>query len=288
MFTLPVTFFNGEQNPMISTWNTENLGGTGSATKVILLPMSAGPTVDWGDGTVNNLNTHTYASGGSKTVKIYGYISDWAFADGGDKLKITDISKVGGLLLIGSAFYGCSNMTWTATDKPIPMGSINSAFYGCTLFNGNIGNWDVSQVSNAGNAFRDCVAFNQDLSSWEVSSITVFGNMFWGATIFNQDLSSWDVSSATLMQNMFRNTAFNQDLSAWDISNVTNLTNFLNGSSFSATNYDLLLPAWEAQSVQDSVTAHFGSAQYGAGTPATARADLIADHTWTITDGGAA
>jgi hypothetical protein len=88
------------------------------------------------------------------------------------------------------------------------------------------------------------------------------------------------------MNNMVRDSLFNRDISSWDITSVTSATAMMNGSAFSTTNYDLLLPAWEAQSVQDTVTAHFGSATYGAGTPATARAALIADHTWTITDGG--
>jgi len=54
----------------VSIWNTENLGGTSSATKTIVLPMTAGPLVDWGDGTVNNLNTHVYAVGGIYEITI--------------------------------------------------------------------------------------------------------------------------------------------------------------------------------------------------------------------------
>ena len=296
----------------ISTWNTENLGGTGSATKVILLPMSAGPTVDWGDGTVNNLNTHTYASGGSKTVKIYGYITGWAFSDGGDKLKITDVSQVGGLRISASAFYGCSNMTWTAIDAPVEVDSLNAVFRGCSLFNGDISGWDTSKVTTMGNMFRDCSAFNQDIGSWDTSNVVSMigafrdcsafnqdigswdtsvcismASMFNSASAFNQDIGSWDTSVCTSMARMFNSaSAFNQDIGSWDVTALTDATDMLNGSAFSTTNYDLLLPAWEAQSVQNNVTFHAGSATYGAGAPATARAALIADHTWTITDGG--
>jgi surface protein len=288
MLSFPINHFSfGQGLQFVSTWNTENLGGTGSATKVILLPMTAGPTVDWGDGTVNNLNTHTYVSGGVKTVKIYGAVTDFIFADGGDKLKLTNVSQIGGIGIVSSIFYGCANMNWTATDTPT-IYNMGNAFRACDLFNADISNWDVSAVIGFISTFRDCDIFNQDLSAWDMSSAVSLNSMFFSALAFNQDLSAWDTSNVTAMANALRNTSFDQDISSLDISNVVDLTNFLRDSSFTQTNYDLLLPAWEAQSVQDNVTAHFGSAQYGAGAPATARADLIADHTWTITDGGPA
>ena len=240
MFTFPVNQYSDLAGlQMVTTWNTENLGATGSATKVILLPMAAGPSVDWGDGVVNNLNTHTYASGGVKTVKIYGAVTGFRFINLGDKLKITNVSNVGGLNIDNSSmFYGCSNMTWTATNAPIiTAGSLNTTFRDCLLFNSpSINNWPMGGITNVGSMLRN--------------------------TAFDQDISNWIWTSITVAQNLFRD------------------------SSFSATNYDLALPAIEAQSVQDNVTAHFGSATYGAGAPATAHANLIADHTWTFTDGG--
>lgn len=317
MLSFPMSQYseNDVLAPMSTTWNTENLGGTGSATKVLLLPMTAGNKIDWGDGTINNLNTHTYASGGVKTVKIYGIINSWTFNNLGDKLKITDVSDVGGWRPRADGFYGCSNLTWTATgplNNKTLVTNISGIFRDCTLFNGDVTSWDVSKILNLGSTFRDCPAFNQDISGWDVSNVTTnLSSMLRGCTIFNQDVSGWDVSnvntfasafrdcaalnpniggwdtsSCTTINNMVRNSLFNRDISGWDVSGVTTATNFANGSSFSTTNYDLLLPAWEAQSVQNNVSIHFGSATYGAGTPATARAALIADHTWTITDGG--
>ena len=272
---------------MVTTWNTENLGGTGSATKVILLPISAGPSVDWGDGTVDNLNTHTYASGGVKTVKIYGYVTGWAFNNGGDCLKITDVSDVGGWRPSSEAFHGCSNLTWSATGPlNTKASSFNQLFRGCTAFNGDVSEWDTSNIISLANTFKDCIVFNQDVSGWDTSSCASFAAVFRGCAALNPNIGGWDTSSATTMNSMVRDSLFNRDISGWDISGVTTMTNMMNGSAFSTTNYDLLLPAWEAQAVQNNVSFHAGSATYGAGTPATARAALIADHTWTITDGG--
>jgi surface protein len=289
MLSLPINHYSyNEGLQMVTTWNTENLGGTGSATKVILLPISAGPSVDWGDGTVDNLNTHTYASGGVKTVTIYGQVTGWSFNNGGDCLKITDVSNVGGWRPGGQGFYGCSNLTWSATGplNDTTSSSFNQLFRGCTAFNGDVSEWDTSNINNISNVFRDCIVFNQDVSGWDTSSCTAFASTFRGCSALNPNIGGWDTSSAIGMNNMVRDSLFNRDISSWDITSVTSATAMMNGSAFSTTNYDLLLPAWEAQSVQDTVTAHFGSATYGAGTPATARAALIADHTWTITDGG--
>ena len=289
MFTLSAGFLGGPKSVLISTWDTEKLGGTGSATKVLLLPMSAGNTIDWGDGTINNLNTHTYASGGVKTVKIYGQVTGFKFDDLGDKLKLTDISDVGGLVLDAiSMFRGCGNLTWTATNAPrINPGSLNNTFRDCVLFNGDVSGWDMSGTTSANSFFYGCTVFNQDVSSWDVSNITNIGSIFRDCAALNPNIGGWAVSSlVTNIGSAVRGSLFNRDISGWDISGVTNANNFANGSSFSTTNYDLLLPAWEAQSVQDNVSFHAGTATYGAPAPAAAHANLIADHTWTITDGG--
>jgi len=255
------------ETSFITTWNTENLGGTGSLTKVILLPMSAGLEVDWGDGTVDNLNTHTYSVGGIKTVKIYGDVTGFRFSNGGDKLKLTNVSNVGGLVIdANSTFYGCSNMTWTATTAPvITTTNLANTFFFCSLFDADISNWDFSSVTNLSSFLRAASSFNQDVSTWDISSATNLLGMFLSASSFNQDLSSWDLSS------------------------VTNATLMLSGSGFNQTNYDLLLVSLDAQTLQSGVTFDAGSAKYGAGAPATARASLVgAPDLWTITDGGPA
>jgi len=58
--------------------------------------------------------------------------------------------------------------------------------------------------------------------------------------------------------------------------------------TLSTANYNALLVGWEAQSVQTGVALHGGNSKYTAAPSdaATARAALIADHSWVITDGG--
>ena len=78
-----------------------------------------------------------------------------------------------------------------------------------------------------------------------------------------------------------------QDLGSWDITSVTNMTDMFQSVTISTSNYDAILVGWEAQAVQNNVVFSGGNSTYtSAGAGGTARAALIADHSWTITDGG--
>lgn len=191
--------------------------------------------------------------------------------------------------------------------------SMDEMFWGASTFNQNIDNWDVNNVTGMGGMFYGASAFNQNISAWNTVSVTYLLNMFRSATSFNQDISSWNVSSATNMSYMFRSaTSFNQDISIWDVSGVTNMiemfrdatsfdqtlgawditmvndmSNMFYGVGLSTSNYDALLTGWESQLIQNNVTFHGGNSQYSS-VGASARAALIDDHIWTITDGGPA
>ena len=93
-----------------------------------------------------------------------------------------------------------------------------------TTFNDDIGNWDVSSVTNMERMFQTCRGFNQDISGWDVSDLTTMSSMFHDSWNFNADISSWDVSNVTTMRMTFEDARkFNQDISSWDVSSVTNM-----------------------------------------------------------------
>ncbi len=150
-----------------------------------------------------------------------------------------------------------------ATSCTSGITDMNSMFKDSTSFDGDIGSWDVSSVTDMGymfaGSYSDHSVFNQDISSWDVSSVTDMEYMFsyaelfnqslsaWDvssvldmrymfsfASVFNQDIGSWDVGNATDMQYMFRDASvFNQDISSWDVGNVTRMRSmFLNASVF--------------------------------------------------------
>ena len=75
-------------------------------------------------------------------------------------------------------------------------------FYGIQ-FNGNISNWNVSNVADMSCMFAG--------KSKEIFSEDYAQNPF------NGDISKWDVSNVTNMERMFDHSQFNGDISKWNI-----------------------------------------------------------------------
>ena len=90
-------------------------------------------------------------------------------------------------------------------------------------FNGDISQWDVSNVKDMGWMFWGMKHFNGNISKWDVSNVKNMQGTFSGSKSFNQDLSMWDVSNAIVITYMFNGaSSFNQDISRWNVSNVRN------------------------------------------------------------------
>lgn len=88
-------------------------------------------------------------------------------------------------------------------------------------FNGDISEWDTSNVVNMANMFIRCKNFNCDISNWDVSKVESMEYMFAFCDNFNQDISGWDVSKVKNMKAiMYFAESFNHDLSKWDVSSV--------------------------------------------------------------------
>lgn len=310
----------------ISTWNTANTSTGSSNSDQVTLPLiftgTYDFTVDWGDGTTNAINawdasekTHTYASAGIYTISIEGIITGWQFNNSGDRLKLIDVSQWDEKFTISNtnAFYGCANMNFTATDAPILTGNIGNMFRNASSFNGYIGSWNVSNVTDMTNMFFNAISFNQDISGWDVSSVTNMSAMFLGAISFNQDISGWDVGSLTNMNSMFYNansfnqnlsdwdvssvtnmlsvfrgaSSFNQDIGSWNVSNVSNMENFALNAGFNTANYDAILISWNnLASPPQNISIRFSTAYTAGGAAEAARTNLINTHGWTITDLG--
>lgn len=270
-----------KDNPFITVWKTDNAGV--SASNQITIPVvSTGAVyncvVDWGDGNSSIITTfddpnwtHTYATAGIYEVKITGVFNALRFGDGGDKLKILDVSNWGIFVSNGFAtFYGCSNMTVTATDTP--------------------------QITNWNQTFRNC------------SSITTFagiGNLvlqnggfnfiFAGCTNFNEpSFENIDTSIVTNIAGALANaTAFDQKLGNLKIGNATNMNNFLASAQLSTANTNLTYVGWAAQApnLPSGISIHMGNSTYnsteGGVDGVAAKAILTGSpYNLTIIDGG--
>jgi len=302
-------------NPdFVSTWDTTKAG---SASDTIVLPMTAGNTVHWGDGSSDTTNTHTYASSGTYTVTIEGTVNTFRFAAAGDRLKILDVSNWGGFdIWSDRVFQSCSNLDVTATDSPILTSSnlsARSTFQQCNLTNVDFSTWDFSVCTNFFKFLNNNTSFSGNVENIIHSGVTEARQAFLNAPLGSPDLSTWDVSGITSWQDSMRNCqlgaltdvsgwipkgnmtgAFliNPDfeglgLDTWTIGGITAAGNTFSSTNISTVNYDLLLVSWEAQAPPNAVAISFGSANYTIGSAAdTARTSLITTYGWTITDGG--
>ena len=198
-------------------------------------------------------------------------------------------------------------------------------FYNCpSLTSLDVSGFDTSSVADMGEMFRDCSSLTSlDVSGFDTSAVTnmsfIFANcssltsldvsglfdtsavtnmsyMFYNCpSLTSLDVSGFDTSAVTSMSNMFRFCSSLTDVIGVEnfdiegLNSLGDLNNFMTGVTLPTSRYDALLVNWDAQEPFDGMSPDFGNSQYTAGgTAAAARANLISNDGWTITDGGTA
>ncbi|KAF3978741.1 MAG: BspA family leucine-rich repeat surface protein, partial [Methylococcales symbiont of Iophon sp. n. MRB-2018] len=187
-------------------------------------------------------------------------ITRFNLANGADKEKLIDVQQWGtaNWTTMVNAFFGASAMTMSASDSPDLAGvtSMSNMFVNASVFNQDIGNWNVAGVTNMSGMFTGADTFNQNIGSWNVAGVTTMNNMFADTSAFNQDIGNWNVASVTNMLQMFRNaSAFNQDIGGWNVAGVTIMNvMFANTNAF---NQDI--GSWNVASVTSMSNMFFGT-----------------------------
>jgi surface protein len=186
---------------------------------------------------------------------------------------------------------------------------MSNMFTNATLFNQNIGAWNVGNVDNMSGMFSSAIAFNQDISNWtttnvstmtemfsnawvfnqpigawDVSNVDNMGGMFSSAYAFNQDIGDWIVTNVTNMSYMFSNAGvFNQDLSGWTISNVIDFTEMFSTSGIETANINNIFTSWGAQTVASGLILGCVGLVYSSNGAAGYNALTSAPKNWSIT-----
>ena len=125
-------------------------------------------------------------------------------------------------------------------------------------FNGNISEWDVSNVTNMSYMFHS-TPFNQPIGNWDVSNVTNMEQMFSNNDMFNKDLNSWNTISVTNMSGMFRKAdRFNKPLNNWNTSNVRSM----NWMFSNARNFNQPLNNWNVSKVEGADCMFMGSQRF--------------------------
>ena len=286
--------------PFRSIWETT------STNETITLPLESSGNysfiVDWGDSTSDTINswndpftTHIYSSPGIYNVTIYGTIDGFSFNNGGDCLKLNEITQWGVLKLgnSGGYFYGCSNLILNSVTDILDLSNtdnLENIFRGCSSITtiNNVEMWDTHNVLNMSYSFAVCTLLFSSLNDWNTRNVITMQGMFessgydqplngWSPYLynvtnfdsmfrycsFNQDISNWDVSGAITMSGMFNdNTSFNQDLSLWVVTGVTNMSYMFYGATSFDNNGNDNINNWLTLSLQNTQSMFQGATSF--------------------------
>ena len=269
---------------------------------------------------------HVYAAIADHTIRISGTFPNIYFANGGDKLKLKEVIQLGktGLTRLDAAFRGCTNLT-SLGGGSVDTSAVTTMKWMClscsSLASVNSSGWDTSLVSSFESTFQtNSFVIPPDTSGWNTSSATTLASTFnrCGNMATAPDVSGWNTSSTTTLALMFVNCSamatapdvsgwitslvanmtgvFNgcgvmpdAAIDGWDIEAVANFTEFMKNVTLPTARYDATLIAWDAQNPIDSLSVNFGLSKYTLGSPAaTARANLVSNDGWVLSDGGTA
>ena len=155
-----------------------------------------------------------------------------------DVLKISSIEEWG-CLRLGTEncnFGGCENLTLNSVVDVLNLsGTIDlyGLFHGCTSLTtiNKLNNWNLSNISKTDYMFFASTLFNQNIGAWNVSLVTTMKAMFStrGKTIMifnngsNTSINNWNTELVTDMSYMFKQSNFNQPIGNWNTSQVTNM-----------------------------------------------------------------
>ena len=136
------------------------------------------------------------------------------------KYKINSYDELKNIIKIYSKINPTGSLNWIDTFYITNM----SLLFENTKYNGDISEWDVSNVTNMQGMFWNATLFNQPIGDWDVSNVTNMSYMFYQSYNFNQPIGDWDVSNVTNMTRMFKFAeSFNQPIGVWNVSNLTDM-----------------------------------------------------------------
>jgi surface protein len=212
--------------------------------------------INWGEViTSDNTISYTYTQNHTniKIKIISGTFTQFGNEDflwsGSKKVREVDIQYLQNTTTsLSGAFCTCTILTNIVGNLPGFITNCSYMFFNATLYNQNISDWDVSNVTDMNSMFYEAFTFNNGGSSsmdWDVSNVTNMDHMFTLAPFFNVNIGTWNVSNVNNMAYMFADARiFNKNLELWNIENVTDMTEMFDNSGMDILNFSNTLEGW--------------------------------------------
>ena len=161
-------------------------------------------------------------------------------------------------------------------------------FRGATAFNGNIDNWNTTNVDIMTTMFENATDFNRNIEAWDTGNVTFMIGMFRNAESFNGNIADWDTGNVESMANMFNGAiSFDRDLGSWDIGNITIVGDMFVGSGISSVNLNNTFIGWSAYVDQNggpsNITVGLDNLSVCLGNGINALQNLLDNYQWNYT-----
>lgn len=223
-------------------------------------------TVDWGDGTIEQLKgptwdngypepyVHEYSDDNLYTIHVTvdGEIDNYNVANHEiESPTLVRILKWDNGIRYNPSFKNCHMLTSCPDSIPSYWNYLTRLFSYCENFNDPaVVSWDTSNIIGMSRIFESCNAFNQPVGCWNISKVMNLQDVFSGCVNFNQDLSGWDVSNVTDMYGLFAYcTAFEgKGLENWDVAKVERASRLFH----SCQNFNGDITRWNTISLSDA------------------------------------
>jgi hypothetical protein len=195
---------------------------------------------------------------------------------------------------MSNMFNNCESVTSFPSEWNFSVATNISAIFGdCTALTSLPSGWDFDNVTNPSNMVRFCTSLTS-FPAYTFAAATTYSFLLYGcsgiSTLPNFPNSDQvtDFSYAFGGMGSINMPSSYGGTDELDMSNMTDGSGCFSGSTLPTTGtqgYNDLLVWLEGYNGNSSVTFHGGSSTYSGTLATNARADLIADHSWSITDG---
>ena len=255
-----------------------NLGDKAKITKI----------ANYGQG-VSRLNIGSfYGCSSLLSIDIGNIVSNGADTSnqyrGCTALTTVPLFNLSGVTNAANMFFQCTALTTVPLFNLSSVTNAANMFYRCTALT-TVPLFNLSSVTNAASMFYQCTALTT-VPLFNLSSVTNAASMFFQCTALTT-VPLFNLSSVTNAFAMFFQCTALTTVPLLNLSSVTNAASMFLGVTLTTQSYSDFLINLATLPLQSGVSFHGGNSKYNP-TAAIARAYLISNFGWTITDGGAA